>query len=122
MPAIAFAAEVLPARRLERQTRDHDDPVIALLAVERDVLVAESPQALQREAVVGTLGLLQAQHVRPRRLDELGDEVDAQPHGVDVPGGDGESHATLVPTVADPPAHFQTYQNADARDRPRHQT
>ena len=92
MPAVGLAAEILLAGGLERQPRDDDDAVIALLAVERDVLVAEPPEALEREGVVRALGLLQAEHVRPRRLDELGDEVDAQPHRIDVPGGDGKTH------------------------------
>ena len=68
----------------------HHDAVIALLSVERDVLVAEPLEALERKLVVRTLGLLQADDVRPHRLDELRHEVDAQPHRVDVPGGDSE--------------------------------
>ena len=62
--------------------------MIALLPVERDVLIAEPLEALERKRIVRTLGLLQAQHVRPHRLDELGDEIDAQADRIDVPGGD----------------------------------
>ena len=56
---------------LERQAREHDDAVIALLPVERDVLVAEPLEALERESVVGALGLLQAQDVGLRALMNL---------------------------------------------------
>jgi hypothetical protein len=60
--------------------------VIALLAVERDRLIAKPPETLQRKRVIRALRLLQAQNVRPHRLDEFGDEIDAQPHRIDVPG------------------------------------
>ena len=64
--------------RLERQPRDDGDAVIALLPVQRDVLIAEPLETLQRKGVVDAFGFLQAQHIRPRRFDEPGDEVDAQ--------------------------------------------
>src|SRR5215217_5660115 len=76
--------------RLERKARKHDNAVIALLAVKGDVLIAETLEALERKLVVRALRLLQAQHVRPRRLDKLRDQIDAQAHRIDVPGGDGE--------------------------------
>jgi hypothetical protein len=60
--------------------------VIALLAVERDALVTEPLEALERKAVVGALGLLQAENVGTNRLDEFGDQIDAQSHRIDVPG------------------------------------
>ena len=80
--------KLVDAEALERQPREHGDAVIALLAVERDVLVAEPLEALERKGVVRALGFLQAEHVRPRRLDELRHQIDAQPHRIDVPGGD----------------------------------
>ena len=86
--AIGLAAETLNVEALERQPREHDDAVIALLTVERDVLVAKPLEALARKSVVRAFGLLQTQDVRTDRLDELGDEIDAQPHRIDVPGGD----------------------------------
>ena len=86
MPAVGLAAEALDVEALERQPREHDDAVIALLAVERDVLVAEPLEALERKVVVRALRLLQAENVRTNRLDEFGDQIDAQPHRIDVPG------------------------------------
>ena len=71
--AIALAAIVADRGRLERQPREHDDAVVALLAVERDVLVAEPLEALARKSVVRAFGLLQAQDVGTDRLDEFGD-------------------------------------------------
>src|SRR5262249_25362935 len=92
--AVGLAAERLDGVRLEGNARDHRHAVVALLPIERDVLVAEPLEALARELVVGALRLLQAQDIRPRRLDELRHQVDAQPHRIDVPGGDGELHSS----------------------------
>src|SRR5512140_3861077 len=75
VPRIDLVAEGADIRALERQFRDHGDTVIALLPVQRDMLVAEAPESLQRKGVVDAFGFLQAQHVRPYRLEELGDEV-----------------------------------------------
>src|SRR5690606_7231458 len=91
--AVSLAAEVLVRVRLERQPRDDGHAMIALLTVEGDVLIAESLETLEWELVVRTLRLLQADRVRPRRLDEACEEVDAQPHRIDVPGCDLELHA-----------------------------
>jgi hypothetical protein len=60
------------------------------------MLIAEPLEALARKGVVDAFRLLQAQHVRPHRLDEFGDEVDAQPHRIDVPGCQGETHRGCV--------------------------
>ncbi len=92
MAAIGLAAKALDVEALERQSRDHDDAVIALLAVERDVLVAEPLETLERKSVVRALGLLQAKNVGPHRLDEFGDQIDAQPHRIDVPGRELDLH------------------------------
>jgi hypothetical protein len=56
------------------------------------VLIAEALEALERECVVDAFGLLKAQHVRPRRFQEFGDDVDAKAHRVDVPGCQGKTH------------------------------
>ena len=100
MAAVGLAAEALDVEALERQPRQHDDAVIALLAVERDVLVAEPLEALERKGVVRTFGLLQAENVRPHRLDEFRDQIDAQPHRIDVPGGELELHGVREPEVS----------------------
>jgi hypothetical protein len=82
---VALAAIRLYRARFERQPREHDDAVIALLTVERDVLVAQPLETLARESVVRALGLLQAEDVGADGLDEPGDEIDAQAH-LSVPG------------------------------------
>jgi len=66
--------------------------VIALLAVERDVLVAKLLETLQRKRIVDAFRFLQTQHIRPHGLDELRDKIDAQAHRIDIPGGEGEAH------------------------------
>src|SRR6202035_1040964 len=85
MPAVGLAAEIALVDRVERYARDDRDAVVALLPVERDVVVAEPRETLARKLVVRALGLLQAEHVRPLRLDELRHQIDAQPHGIYVP-------------------------------------
>ena len=92
VPAVDLAAEILHVDALERNARDDGDAVIALLSVERCVLVAETLEALQREGVIRTLGLLQAEHIGLRALQEPRDEIDAQADRVDIPGGDLEGH------------------------------
>src|SRR6266436_9241407 len=92
MTRIDLVAEGADVRGLERQSRDDGDAVIALLPVQRDVLIAKPLETLQREGVVDAFGFLQAQYVRPHRLDEFGDEIDAQAHRVDIPRCQGETH------------------------------
>ena len=93
---IELVAEGADIRALERQLRDHGDAVIALLPVQRDMLVAETLEALQREGVVDALRLLQAKHVGPRRFEKFGDDIDAQAHRIDVPRCQGEPHGPDV--------------------------
>ena len=92
MATVGLAAEALDIEAFERQSRQHDDAVIALLAVERHVIVAEPLETLAWKSVVGTFGLLQAKYVGTDRLDEFGDQIDAQPHRIDVPGCQSELH------------------------------
>jgi hypothetical protein len=66
------------------------------VVIERDMLIAETLESLQREGVVDALGFLQAQHVRPRRFEEFGDDVDAQAHRVDIPRCQGKTHQGRV--------------------------
>jgi hypothetical protein len=54
---------------------------------------AEALEALQRKGIVDAFGFLQAKHIRPRRFEEFGDDVDAQPHRVDIPRCQGKTHA-----------------------------
>ncbi len=89
-------AEGADVGRLERQLRDHGDAVIALLSVQRDVLIAEPLEAFARKRIVDAFGFLQAQHVRPVRFQEFRDDIDAQPHRIDVPGCQGKPHANRV--------------------------
>src|SRR4029079_4469739 len=92
MARVTLAAEAALVDGVERYARDHRDAVVALLTVDRDVLVAELPEALRRKSIVWALRLLQAQHVGLRGSQEPGDAIDAQADGIDVPGGDGQRH------------------------------
>src|SRR3954464_8541043 len=60
------------------------------------MLVAEPLEALQRKSVVDALGLLETQHVRPRALEKFCDQIDAQPHRIDVPSCQGKTHEGCV--------------------------
>ena len=57
------------------------------------MVIAELLEALQRKQVVDALGLLQAM-TSGRTLEELGDQIDAQAHRIDIPGCQGEAHGT----------------------------
>src|SRR5258707_15883539 len=98
MARIDLVAEGSDIGGLEWQFRDHRDAVIALLPVQRDVLIAKAPETLQRKCVIDAFGFLQAQHVRPHRFEEFGDQVDAQPHRIDVPGCQGKAHGERLLT------------------------
>ncbi len=101
VPRIDLVAEGANAGRLERHARDDGNAVIALLPVECDMLVAEALEALERKGIVRALGFLQAQHVRPRRLEKARDEIDPQPDRVDIPCREGQAHGEGLPlTVA----------------------
>jgi len=60
------------------------------------MLIAESPETLQGKGIVDAFGLLQAKHIGPRRFEEFGDEVNAQAHRIDIPGGQGELHLGTI--------------------------
>ena len=77
MARVDSVAEIRQLDTIERQARDRCNAMIALLPVQRDVLVAEPLEALGRKSVIGTLGLLQAEHIGPDRLDEFRHTVDA---------------------------------------------
>ena len=89
---IDLVAEGTDVGGLERQFRDDGDAMIALLPVQRDVLIAEAPETLERKCIIDAFGFLQAQNVRPHRFQEFGDEIDAQAHRIDIPGCQGETH------------------------------
>jgi hypothetical protein len=83
--------------RHERLARQDRDAVVALHAVHQHVAVAERLERLAREQLVRRLGLLQAQHIGLRLLEQTPDEADAQPHRVDVPGD--QSHGQDLLTI-----------------------
>ena len=78
------------------KTGQDRDAVIALLTRMNDMVIAAGLEVLEREAVVGTLGFLQAQHVGPPGLEKPADMIDAQADRVDVPGRDGELHGIFL--------------------------
>ena len=91
MARVALDAEIASALRGEAMTGDDSDAVVTLLAVERDVRIAEPMKLAARELPVGAFGLLQAEHVRLVLGEEARDEIDAQPHRIDVPGREGKT-------------------------------
>jgi hypothetical protein len=99
MARVAFVAKIAFADRVERQARGDGDAVISLLAVDRDMRLAEPLQPLVWKLAVAALRLLQAQNIRPVLFEELRDDRHAQPHRIDVPGGDVQPHAS-APVVS----------------------
>ena len=78
--------------RFDRPPRDRGDAVIALLAIDRDMAVAACLEGRMRKQLVRALGFLQAQYVRRIDVEQMLDDRQTQPHGVDVPRGDGQRH------------------------------
>src|SRR5579863_8159787 len=95
MAAVAFLAEVAAVDVRERVARDDGDAVVALLAVERDVPVAELLERGGGKIRVGAFRLLQAERVRLLILEESGDRFDAQPDRIDVPSGEREAQIEI---------------------------
>ena len=62
--------------------------IAAVLLAEIPVHLHELPEGVGGEQVVRAFRLLKAQHVGLSLRQEAGDERQAQPDGVDVPGGD----------------------------------
>ena len=60
------------------------------------MLVAEPLETFAREGVIRAFGFLEAQHIGAHCLDELRHQIDAQPHRIDIPGGDLELHVVLL--------------------------
>jgi hypothetical protein len=71
-----------------RDPADRRDAVVALLAVNDAMRVAERLERRVRELLLAALDFLQAQHIRPLLLEQAGDLVDPQADRVDVPSGD----------------------------------
>ncbi len=93
MPAVLDLAEAPFLDHLDRSARHRRHAVIALLAVEGDVLVAELAKSLLGKQLIGNFRLLQAEHVRRLFEEQALDDGHAKTNGVDVPGGYGKRHA-----------------------------
>src|SRR6476646_9717158 len=73
------------------------------------MLIAEPFEAFQRKSIVDAFRLLQAKYIGPRRFEEFGDEIDAKPHRIDVPGGQGKAHRDGEHSVSNGQACRTTY-------------
>ena len=86
MPRVIMAAERAALAAGQRDARDRRDTVVALLAVDRDVLVAECPQIAGRKLAVRALRLLKAEDVGLVLAEETADQGKAKANGINVPG------------------------------------
>jgi len=77
----------------ERQARENGHAVIALLAVHRDMGVAELFKITTWKLIIGTFGFLQTQHVRSGLFQEALHKARTKADGVDVPCGDGQAQS-----------------------------
>src|SRR6185437_7568152 len=84
--------EVPPGEPGEGNPRNDRDAMIALLTVDRDMGIARVPERRVGEIGVRAFRLLEAENVRLVLVEIADDELDAQTHRIDVPGGDGKRH------------------------------
>ena len=93
MARVALGAKIAPAGPQRRDARDDRDAVIALLSVDRDMLIAELAELaagkIARRDTSSPAGTARRACVPQKARDE----IDAQPHRIDVPGRDGKCHA-----------------------------
>ncbi len=90
-PDVTRLAVILPVVLREipkRHPADSGDAVIAFLPMDRDVFVSQGAYRLVGELMLLALDLLEAQHVGRLFGQEAFDLRQAQPHRIDVPGGD----------------------------------
>ena len=95
MAAVGNVAEPAPLDDLDRPPGDGRHAVIALLAVDADMRIAQRFEGGEREQLVRALGFLQAQYVGRIFPEKALDDRQAQPHGVDVPCRDGQGHRQI---------------------------
>jgi hypothetical protein len=69
--------------------------MIAFLAVDRSIWLAEFMESRQGKLAVPALRLLKAENVRRLLPQKAGHEINPQTDRIDVPGGKGEMHARL---------------------------
>ena len=87
---VAVPAEGPPLDAPDRQAGEHRHPVIAFLPIDLDVVEPELADGGEREGIVAALGFLQAEDVGAVPVHQLPQQRQAQPHRIDVPGGDRE--------------------------------
>jgi hypothetical protein len=112
---IPFFAKRAPVDYHQWEFRGNRDPMIAFLAVDRSIWLAEFMESRQGKLAVPALRLLKAQNVRRLLPQKAGHEIDPQTDRIDVPGGKGETHARLRarlitlkdPAGKEPPQFFE---------------
>ncbi len=86
MAAIFLAAPVAPLGFFQRQAREDGDAVIALHAAQMDMGIAQGLQRREGKIIGLGLDLLQADDVGRMFACQPRQDVEAQAHGIDVPG------------------------------------
>src|SRR6202023_693909 len=122
---IPFLAKGAPADNSQRKFRGNRDSMVAFLAVDRGIWVAELMESSQGKLAVPALCPLQAENIRRLFAQKSSHEIDPQPDRIDVPGGKGETHARLrarlitrkSPPQAPPPSEGWNH-SARPRSRP----
>jgi hypothetical protein len=84
--AVAYAAKIKRNRFFDGTTRKDRNAVIALLAMDGLMLVAEFAECLSRKLVILALDLLKAENFRLMMPDEILYQSLPQPNRIDVPG------------------------------------
>ena len=102
---------------IEPDARENGHPVPGRLAVERDGIVPLGERIAEQlaERVVGELGLLQADDVRPPLVQPRQQSRHTLLDRVDVPGRDSQGHARYLPLRGGLPASLPGVQIERAR-------
>jgi hypothetical protein len=92
MPAVGLPTETLHVDVFKRKARKDRHAVIALLPAESCMLVSKPLETPDRERIIGAFRLLQAQDIRLCTSQETRDEINSEPYGIYIPGGNLERH------------------------------
>src|SRR5690606_41643647 len=77
---------------VERNARDRGNAVIALLAVDLQMIIAKLAESSRWKLVIRALCLLKAEYIWLMLFQEALHQWHSQAHGVDVPGGNFQRH------------------------------
>lgn len=97
MAGVPVAAKGAGVDGSERNLGGDRDPVVALLAVDRDVRIAKLMEDGERKFAVPAFRFLKAEDIWRLFAQQAHGKINSQPYRIDVPAGDSELHAASGP-------------------------